>query len=82
MVKLAYTIDLGSIFERSAGSSPVARTIPSVLTELERFWQALGFLLSKSSVYRVAFTASVCADDIFIVFFGGSQNPLQYGYVS
>lgn len=74
--------DSGSCGESRAGSSPVIRTIPSVLTELERFWQALGFLLSKSSVYRVAFTASVCADDIFIVFFGGSQNSLQHGYVS
>lgn len=45
MAELADAHDSGSCGATHAGSSPVIRTIPSVLTEPERFCMALGFLL-------------------------------------
>ena len=36
MAELADALDLGSSVSRREGSSPFTRTIPSVLTELER----------------------------------------------
>ena len=42
MAELADAHDSGSCGESRAGSSPVIRTIPSVLTELERFCMTLG----------------------------------------
>ena len=46
MAELADAHDSGSCGATHAGSSPVIRTIPSVLTELERFCMTLGFLLT------------------------------------
>ena len=46
VAELADAQDLGSCVIRRGGSSPFTRTIPSVLTELERFCMTLGFLLT------------------------------------
>ena len=46
MAELADAHDSGSCGESRAGSSPVIRTIPSVLTGLKGFCIALGFLFA------------------------------------
>lgn len=46
MAELADAHDSGSCGATHAGSSPVIRTIPSVLTELERFCMTLGFFIA------------------------------------
>lgn len=52
MAELADAHDSGSCGATHAGSSPVIRTIPSVLTELERFCMTLGFLLPLFNLHK------------------------------
>jgi hypothetical protein len=52
MVKLADTQDLGSCAEKRAGSSPVIRTMASVLTAFERLLRTLAFFIQRVDLGR------------------------------
>ena len=51
VVKLAYTLDLGSNSERSAGSSPVRRTILAPQFRCNRSWGALFCLNADNTLF-------------------------------